>query len=201
MSGNPYGVVFAKPEDEEAVFHHLMSLHSENGLFPVNAEKVREAIHGWVTPDENGQRQDLIGIIRGPDRRIEASIGLTLASVWYSDCAELLERWTFVEAPYRASSHAKNLVNFAKWYTDSLNAALSSLEDGQQIIPLSIGILTEKNLLPKMRLYQRAGLQQIGATFMYPPIKPDAEYVNQRKFGERGGKHKPKIQEPAVMGH
>jgi hypothetical protein len=199
MSGNPFGVVFAKQEDEEALYLHLMNLHSENGLFPVNPDKVRAAIHSWVTPDANGQRQDLVGIIRGPDRRIEASIGLTLASVWYSDCAQLLERWTFVEAPYRASSHAKNLVTFAKWYTDSLNAALSSMEDGQQIIPLSIGILTEKNLLPKIRLYQRAGLQQIGATFMYPLIKPDAEYVNQRKFGERGGKRRHKELEPAVM--
>lgn len=200
MTTNPFGVVFAKPGDEQALYEHLLNLHNENGLFPINNEKVRAAIHSWLTPLANGLMQNLVGIIRGPEKRIEASIGLTLSDVWYSDHMQLLERWIYVEPQHRATSHAKNLVRFAKWYADTLNAALEATGGDQQIVPLSIGILTEKDLVPKMRLYQREGLQQIGATFMYPPIRQDAEYFNQRRLGHRGGKKKEHSQVPEVVG-
>lgn len=181
MTTNPYGVVFAKLEDADAIFEHLMKLHAENGLFPVNADKVRAEIHTCLTPDANGRMQNIIGLIRGKDRKIEASIGLTLSEIWYSDCVQLMEKWIFVESEYRATPHAKNLVSFAKWYADCLNKALEAAGDGQQVVPLSIGILTLKSLEPKKRLYQRMGLQQIGATFLYPDPANKADFYNERK--------------------
>ena len=38
------GVRFATPEDEEQIFALLMLLHSENGWFGVNDQKVRDGI-------------------------------------------------------------------------------------------------------------------------------------------------------------
>ena len=41
---NPYGVIKAGPGDEEAIFECLCRLHEENGMWPMNPDKVKQEI-------------------------------------------------------------------------------------------------------------------------------------------------------------
>jgi hypothetical protein len=67
------GVRFATPADEDQIFALLMLLHSENGMFGVNDDKVREGIKIatrrkggfiWVI-DEGGRVVATMGMLTG----------------------------------------------------------------------------------------------------------------------------------------
>jgi hypothetical protein len=142
------GVRLARPDDEAAVYALLLDLHGENALGSLAPAKV-EAMLRRGTRGEGG----VIGIIDGP-RGIEASIGLVMTQWWYSEEWHLEEMWNFVHPDHRRSTHAKKLVEFAKWTSDRLG------------VPLLLGILTRHRLLPKMRLLQRQ-MPQVGALFLH----------------------------------
>lgn len=169
---NTFGVRRALPVDEQRVYDHLMILHSENGLAPVDENKVwteiRQATHG-----DGG----IIGLIEGP-KGIEGSIGLKLSSFWYTSQIHWEERWVYVCADYRRTTHAKRLIGFAKWCADEMT------KHAGVPVNLYVGIMTFKALEPKMRLYQRS-FQQIGALFIHGE-KPDDAF-NQRNV-VAGGK-------------
>jgi len=172
---NPFGVVRATPADEQAIYDCLVKLHQENGFYPMNHDKVKDAI---MRATRGGTPAAIIGLIKSPKGEIEALIWLILSdAIWYSDYLSWNERLLFVMPEHRRSTHAKRLVQFAKWCSDAMSDSLPK-EPGQQTeIPLIIGIHTFKALEAKMRLYQRQ-FQQIGATFMHRLVPPDA--YNQR---------------------
>jgi GNAT superfamily N-acetyltransferase len=132
------GVVRVEAQDEDEVFNHLLELHRENGMFQVSEAKVRALIR-MAARQEGGV---LVGLIRGPEM-IEASIGLVLDQVWYSDDWHLGERWIFVHPEHRNKNHAARLADFAKWC------------DAQFQLPLLLGIMSTSRTEAKERLYQR----------------------------------------------
>lgn len=167
---NSFGVRKAVPADEQRIFDHLMVLHGENGLAPVSEKKVRVEIARATRTQGN-----IIGLIDGPEGGgIEASIGMKLATFWYTDKFHWEELWIFVHPQFRRSTHAKRLIGFAKWCRDEMSRAAG--ED----VNLFVGILTLKALEPKLRLYQR-NFPQVGALFAYGPV-PN-ETFNQRHLG------------------
>jgi N-acetylglutamate synthase-like GNAT family acetyltransferase len=141
------GVRPAVPEDEEPIYQMLLKLHTENGLFPVAENKVREVIR---TATE--RRYGLIGVIEG-EKELEASVGLELSQWWYTDEWCLSEKWNFVLPQYRKSLHAQNLIEYAKWSARAMG------------VPLQMGIITTKQTEAKVRLYERR-MQNVGALFM-----------------------------------
>jgi hypothetical protein len=173
---NPHGVIVAQPEDEEAIYEQIKLLHKENGMWPLSERKVWETIRAATRGE--GTTKKIIGLIKGSDGKIEGSICLTFSDCYYSDWWHWVEQWLYVGEPYRRSPHAKRLVQFAKWCSDMMSNELAGKEGGQPEVPLIVGILTMDRLEPKMRLYQRAGLQQCGAWFMHRGI-PDG-VRNQR---------------------
>lgn len=150
MAENPFGVAMAKPGDEEDIFDLLMLLHDENGLYTVDPAKVREVIR-LGTARQGG----MIGIIRGPER-IEASIGLVLSQLWYTDAWQLSERWWFVHPEHRRTTHAKNLLRFAKWCSDNMN------------VPLMVGVVANDRTEAKVRLVGRQ-IGHVGGFFLHDP--------------------------------
>lgn len=163
MAENFAGVRMARPEDEESVYALLMQLHAENGLSPVSEQKTRAMIRR-ATQKDGG----IIGLIEGKDG-IEASVGLLLTQWWYSEAWHLEEMWTFVHPDHRRTTHAKRLIEFAKWASDRMG------------VPLLMGILTRDRLAPKLRLYQRQ-IPQVGALFVHGALPADA--FNQRRLVE-----------------
>ena len=141
------GVRIARETDEVALFSLLTLMHAENGLFPMAPEKVLERMR-LGTRGQGG----VIGVIDGPEG-IEASIGLFISQFYYTNSHHLEDAWSFVHPDHRHSTHAKRLLQFAKWTQKKMG------------IPLLTGVLTRIRLAPKMRLYQRE-LTQAGAIFL-----------------------------------
>lgn len=171
---NPFGVTRATKADEDAIFDCLTKLHDENGMWPMNPERVKKEI---ITATRGGLPAAIIGLIKGKTGEIEAMVWLILAESWYSDYLVWNERLLFVMPDHRRTTHAKRLVQFAKWCSDAMSDNLPKGDGQQNEIPLIIGIQTFKALEPKMRLYQRQ-FKQIGATFMHRLVPPEA--YNQR---------------------
>jgi len=154
------GVRFALPADEDQIFALLMLLHSENGMFGVNDDKVREGIR-WATRRKGG----LIWVI-DEGKRVVATMGMLIVSDWYSDDEYLLERWNFVHPKYRKSNYARMLIEQAKWTSDLLK------------MPVQIGINSFDRTEGKVRLYARH-MACVGAFFMYGQIPRQNEKMRE----------------------
>jgi GNAT superfamily N-acetyltransferase len=148
------GVRLARPEDEERLYALLLHLYEENALLPMSEKKVRAAIRAG-TRGEGG----IVGVIEGANG-IEASIGMAFSQFWYTEAWHLNELWCFVHPDHRRSTHARRLIEFAKWCADRLSRQAAAT------IPLVLGIVTRHRLLPKLRLFQRQA-PQVGAIFMH----------------------------------
>jgi GNAT superfamily N-acetyltransferase len=147
------GVRLARAEDEEPVYRLLLELYAENALLPMNEAKVRAVIRTG-TRGQGG----IVGVIDGP-QGIEASIGMAFSQFWYTEATHLNELWCFVHPDHRQTTHAKRLIEFAKWCADRLSVSGTR-------VPLLLGIVTRHRLLPKLRLFQRQA-PQVGALFMH----------------------------------
>lgn len=165
----PEGVRHARPEDEDAVLALMRLAHDENGLFSMDEEKTREMIRRCTA-----RRFALLGVIDGQtsDCPIEGVIALVIASYWYTCEHHLEEIMNFVHPDHRRSTHAKQLIAWAKWCQQGLS------QEGLHV-PLIMGIMTHKRLEPKIRLYQRQ-MPQIGAVFQVGLDTPDS--FSQRRL-------------------
>ena len=129
----------------------------------MHEERAREAILSCL--DHNTGR---VGIIEN-DQDIEGCIGLRIGRMWYTEDWFLDELWNFVHPEYRRTKNADKLIEYAKAQATVLG------------VPLVMGLVTRKQLEPKMRLYQRK-MQQIGAYFISG--KETEEFYQQRKLGK-----------------
>ena len=142
-------VRLAEPQDEEPVLEMCERLHAENGLFALSKERVRECVRRYFERDGV-----IVGVI-GPVGKIEASTCLELSTFYYTKETHLAELWNFVDAPYRRSSNVEALIQFGKNCADSLK------------MPLFTGIITNKQMAGKVRLYRRYLGYPVGAFFVY----------------------------------
>lgn len=141
-------VVCASIGDEESLMDLLRQMHRENGLTKLDDLKVRHMVQRLIH-----RRFGVIGVIRGRNC-VEASCGLVLSKMWYSDEWQLEDLWSFVGEPYRRSSHAKLLIEFAKHYSMGIG------------IPLLMAVMSNDQTAAKVRLYKRQ-LPEVGAMFLF----------------------------------
>jgi hypothetical protein len=130
-------VRIGEPSDFQELFRICCLLHAENGSHSFNELKVREII--WRAVNRDG---GIVAVI-GPHDDIKAMLLLTIDEIFYSDEQVLNERWHFVRPDCRRSDFAKQMIKFAKKCAD---------ETG---LMLYIGIISEKQLEAKRRLYER----------------------------------------------
>jgi hypothetical protein len=143
------GVRLATSADKLDIFHFLTRLHHENGMFPMDAEVVMGQLDEMLGPRNPG----VIGVIRG-ENGIEGSVGMTVEPWWYTKVPSLNERWNFVHPDHRKSTHARRLIEFAKWASDNMG------------LPLIMGIISTERTEAKVRLYRRQ-LDFVGAFFSH----------------------------------
>ncbi len=144
-------VRIAKAGDEEEVMAMCRRLHSENGMFEMNDEKVR-AVLRQAFNREGG----ILGVI-GESGNIEAAIYMLVSTYWYSDVPHLEELFSYVLPEYRRSTNALDLVEFARWCSD---------HSGFKLV---IGIQSNEQTMAKVRLYRRRLGEPIGAFFLHVP--------------------------------
>jgi hypothetical protein len=141
----------AGQRDEEELMAICHKLHSENGLFEMNEDKVRSMLRKAFNQDGG-----IIGAL-GPPGQIEGAIYMLISNYWYSDQWFLEELFSFVLPEYRRSTNAKDLITFAKRCSDELG------------IPLVIGVISNERTEAKVALYQRQLNKPAGAFFVHRP--------------------------------
>jgi hypothetical protein len=140
------------PADVDGLIATLRLMHGENGLFALTEDKLRRLIVGSFDP-ANGMT---IGVIGQPDN-IEASIGIGLSQVYYSEDWHVGDFWNYVRSDCRKTDHSKKLVEFAKSFA------------GRMRMKLITGVVAFHRTDAKIELYRRLVGPMAGALFLYDP--------------------------------
>lgn len=144
----PNTVRLATPEDRPALRQMCIALHEENGLFPLNVDKLDVALDRYFNRDGA-----IIGVI-GPVGEPVACIYIGLSQFFYTDAWTLMEEWAFVLPDHRRSTYAQDLIAYAKGISSGMK------------LPLITGILSGKRTEAKVRLYDRM-MERVGGYFLW----------------------------------
>lgn len=150
-------VRIATPIDRDELWRLFLQAHSENGIFPLAADKVEYILMRCLYPDmiplgDFGPR-GTIGVI-GPPGKLEGMVLLTINEYWYTRQKHLEEMLVYVDTKHRKSHHAKSLI---KWLKEQ--AEVTGL-------PLLTGVISNKRTEAKCALYGRM-LPKIGEFYLY----------------------------------
>lgn len=129
--------------------------HAENGIGPLNENKVRSIMRRAFGLHRNDP--GVIGIV-GTASRIEGSICLVVEPLWYGDEPFLQEVWHYVAPEYRRSTHAKDLIAWAKQLTLPPPLGIG--------LPLWIGITSTERTEAKARLYRKHLGEPVGHAWL-----------------------------------
>lgn len=142
-------VRIATPADLPELMRLLRLMHAEGGLFPLDEGRAKAMFE--LTFDRKG---GIIGVLGEPGK-LAGFIGLLITSFWYTRSSHLEEVFNFIDPDHRKSNHARTLIDFAKSCADEIG------------IPLVIGVMTNRRVVEKVRLYRRALGFPAGAYFVY----------------------------------
>jgi hypothetical protein len=142
-------VRIARPADEEAVMESCRRLHRENGLFSFNDDKVRSCLHRCFNAEGT-----IVGVIGEPGN-LQASTCMAISDYYYSNDWHLAELWNYVEKEHRRSRNAEALIEFGKECSEKMG------------VPFLTGIITNKQMAGKVRLYRRLLGYPAGAFFIH----------------------------------
>lgn len=147
-------VRLAAPDDEEGIIAMCRRLHQENGLFTLNEFKVRDCIRRCYN-----KQGAIVGVV-GPPGELQGSICMELTTFYYTDDMHLAELWNFVDAPYRRSRNAEALIRYALDWQRKLQ------QQSKLQLPFFTGIITDKQMRAKVRLYRKLLGCPVGAFFL-----------------------------------
>ena len=172
----PENVAFATPDDEEAIYSFLVSLwaHNERGWGTFyDPSIVARQIEVGTRPDPATRtdptdlRRGVIGIIRGDDRRIVASVGLFIMPVmWFTSLPGLTELWLHVRPEAKNGGRlSRDLFAFSLWAHNHMKADLS---DWNAPFYLQTGFLHLGKRLEVMESLwtRRSGAKKAGVLFV-----------------------------------
>lgn len=145
-------VTIATPFDVHELMELALAACEENGFVNANKTKLLQEIWSALHIKDG-----LVGIIRGEDGIIQATILLRIGTLWYSDDRVIEEKAIFIHPNYRVGKvrRAQILIDFAKSTADRLG------------IPLIIGVLSNNRTEAKVRMYERQFGKPSGAYFLY----------------------------------
>ena len=149
-------VRLATSEDESDVMNLLHLMHAESGLMPLDEMRAKEMFQRAFQ-----RKGAIIGVI-GKVGDIRAMIYLLISQFWYTNQFHLEEVFNFVRPDHRESNYAGQMITFAKKCANDTS------------LPLVIGVLTNKRVEGKVRLYRRNLGYPAGAVFVY-----NASWINE----------------------
>lgn len=155
-----FDVQVAMPDDKAALLAFAIMIKTEDALQEVSNEKVEAMVDRCIQRD-----RAIAGIIRGP-MGIEASIGLMVEELDYSDDMHLQMKWVGTHAACRKSGHGPRLMGFAQHFQEKVG------------IPLFMSVLTATGLDGKLRMFARHA-PQVGAIFSLGAV-PKGAYNQKR---------------------
>ena len=137
--------------DEDNIMQLLGIMHAESGMMPLDEMRAREMFQRAFY-----KKGATIGVI-GEVGDIKAMICLLISQFWYTDRFHLEEIFNFIRPDQRdaKSNYAVKMIQFAKRCSKEAK------------LPLVIGVLTNKRVEGKVRLYRRNLGYPAGAVFVY----------------------------------
>lgn len=144
----------ANLDDRPTILDICRRNHDENGQFSLAMPKVEHMIDRAF-----GKKDAIIGLV-GPKARIEGLIVLLIAQFWYTEDWCLEEIMNYVLPEYRRSTHAKDMIAFAKRCSNEIG------------VPLVIGVVANERTKAKIELYRRQLGDPVGGYFIHRPPHP-----------------------------
>ena len=140
------------PEDLEGCMALFVQANEENGIAPLDPEKLLSVV--WPSLHQDG---GIIGVIGEPGKKPEGVVLLRIESLWYSTAEVLAEKLVFVGENFRSAKggRAAKLCEFCKKVSDELG------------MPLIAGIISNDRTKGKIRMYQRHLGEPAGAFFVH----------------------------------
>lgn len=163
-------VRLALPSDEPELLRLFKMMHAEGGMRPLDIDCVRETFAKAF--DRKG---GIISVIGAPGH-IRAFQYLMLTRWYYTREEHLEELWNWVHPDHRNSDYSKLLIENAKKCSDDL-----STHRGQKV-PLLMGVLTNKRMAAKVRLYRQRFGYPAGAFFVHNPTWVSQPEVTAEDF-------------------
>jgi hypothetical protein len=142
-------VRIATPAEEDEVMAMCRRLHKENGLFTLSEKKVRDCIRKCFTGEGT-----IVGVVGEPGK-LKGSICMSISEMYYTEDWHLTELWNYVEPEFRVSRNAEAMIEFGKACANKMG------------IPFFTGIITNKQMAGKVRLYRRLLGYPLGAFFVH----------------------------------
>jgi GNAT superfamily N-acetyltransferase len=130
-------VRIATPDDATAVRDCCLLNHAENGVAPLDEDRLMKALFGGMTGQDG-----LVGII-SRNGRVEGIVDLQVTQPWFSEQPVWLERGVYVHPQCRTRDHGAQLLRFAKFIA------------ARNAMPLEIGVLARVRVAAKLRYYRR----------------------------------------------
>lgn len=159
-----------KPDDvraatlaDEAGLHRLMMRDVRDNALRIAApseDRVMQTIQLATRPGAK-KMPAMIGLIEGPHREPVAAIMLLAFQWWWSEAFFFQEVFAYVHPDHRVSHHAKHLMDFAKWASDSMTARFG------YPVWLFQGVTAHEGVQRKMLFYSKHS-NQIGGLYLYP---------------------------------
>ena len=137
--------------DRDQILAMCEENHRENGQFSFSATKVMTMIDRAFTGGGA-----VIGVV-GDHNSIEGMLVLLISQFWYTDDWCLEELQNYVRPEFRRSTHAKDMISFAKRCSDEIG------------IPLVIGVVSNERTKAKLELYRRQLGDPVGGYFLHRP--------------------------------
>jgi hypothetical protein len=134
--------------DEADLLALCKELHTENGLFSMDDDMVKEMLDRAFE-----KRGGIIGVI-DDGGKIAACLYMLISNFWYSREHHLEELFSYVRPAFRKTPYASSLLTFAQDCSKTL------------AIPLVIGVLTNSRMEAKVKLYSRKFGRPAGAFFV-----------------------------------
>jgi hypothetical protein len=141
-----FAVHAATPEDKQALLSFAIMIKTEDALQEVSNDKMEVLVDRCIRRDCG-----IAGVVRG-SLGIEASIGLTIEELDYSDEKHVSVRWLGVHPARRKTDNSARLMGFATRFQEGLG------------IPLFMEVTTTNALEGKLRWFSRHA-PQVGALF------------------------------------
>jgi hypothetical protein len=139
----------ATKADEEGLIKLLRLMHAESGMFPLDDGEMRNTF-ARAFNREGG----IIGVIGEPDD-IRAGVFLLVSRFWYTKQFHFEDLFNFVHPDHRRTDYADSLIKFSRACSDKSG------------VPVILGVLTNKQVEAKVRLYRRRLGLPVGAVFAY----------------------------------
>jgi len=166
----------AQPSDEPEVIRLVQMMHAESGWLPLDVDCVRETLA--LAFEKKG---GILAVIGAPGH-IRAMIYIRISHWWFTHNCHLEELFCWVHPDHRKSDYARLLSEYAKSCSDELS------RDMGHKVPLTMGVLTNRRMAAKVRLYRRFFGIPAGAFFLH-----NAEWVNKDDVCEEDFWRVPKI--------